>query len=140
MKNLALYTLLLFCLGCTHYPPKIHIEVSLADSSRSIKIIGFDKAIIAEIGRDTSNDAWESLLPVYKMPADTDMKDYQNVQSGKYRVVDTVVIFTPDTTFQKGHSYFLRYYQHTEGVDAWQYIKDKKRPGSISYKDFVFRY
>ena len=140
MKNLALFSFLLFYLGCTHYPPKIPIEVSLADSHRSLKIIGFDKAIIAEIGRDTSNDAWESLLPVYKMPADTDLKDYQNVQTGKYRVVDTVIIFTPDTTFEKGQSYFLRYFQHTEGVDAWQYIKDKKRPGSISYKDFVFGY
>lgn len=140
MKNTTLIFLLLICVGCTHYPPKIVVKVSLTDSNRAIKISGFDKAIIADIGRDTSGDAWESLLPVYKMPADPDLKDYQNVQPGKYKVADSVVVFTPDTLFKKGQSYFLRYYQHTEGVDAWQYIKDKKRPGSLSYKDLVFRY
>jgi len=132
--------ILLLCLGCMHYPPKVNIKISLTDSNRSLKISGFDKAIIADIGRDTANDVWQSLLPVYKMPADTDLKDYQNAQPGNYKVADSVVVFTPDTAFKKGQTYFLRYYQHTEGVDAWQYIKDKKRPGSLSYKDLVFKY
>jgi hypothetical protein len=139
MKKQALLILLL-CLGCTHYPPKVDIKVSLADSNRSISIGGFDKAVIADISRDTANDVWQSLLPVYKMPADTDLKDYQDAQPGNYKLADSVVVFTPDTAFKKGQTYFLRYYQHTEGVDAWQYIKDKKRPGSLSYQDLVFRY
>jgi hypothetical protein len=140
MKNAASIFMLLLCLGCAHYPPKIVVKVSLADSNRALKISGFDKAVIADIGRDTADDAWQSLLPVYKMPADTDLKDYQNTQPGTYRVDDGVVVFTPDTSFVKGQSYFLRYYRHNEGVDAWQYIKDKKRPGSLSYQDLVFRY
>jgi hypothetical protein len=140
MKNTCLFLVLIFCLGCTHYPPKVNIKIALTDSDRALKISGFDKMVIADIGRDTANDVWQSLLPVYKMPGDTDLKDYQNAQPGNYKVEDSVVVFTPDTTFKKGQSYFLRYYQHTEGADAWQYIKDKKRPGSLSYKDLVFSY
>jgi hypothetical protein len=140
MKNAALISVLLLCLGCTHYPPEIVVKVSVADSNRAIKISGVDKAILAEISRDTSNYAWQSLLPVYKMPADTDLKDYQKAQPGNYLVKDSVVIFTPDTSFKKGQVYFLRYYEHDEQVSAWQYISGKKRPGSLSYKDLVFKY
>ena len=133
------WLLLLFCIGCTHQPESIAIRVSLANNNRSIKISGFDRAIIADIGRDSSDEAWESLLPVYKMPADTDLKDYQQLQPGHYTVNDSLVVFTPDTLFEKGQRYFLRCYHH-EGTDAWDYIRNKRRPGSSTYKDLVFRY
>jgi hypothetical protein len=137
-KCLSLFLLLL--LGCSNQPKPVDIQISLADSNRNLKINGFDKAIIAEIGRDTSNGAWQSLLPVYKMPIDTDMKDFQPAQPGQYRVADSVVIFTPDTSFKKGQPYFLRYYVHKEHMDSWRYLLDKKRPGALSYKDLIFSY
>ncbi|HTE00492.1 MAG TPA: hypothetical protein VK668_14460 [Mucilaginibacter sp.] len=132
--------LLLFCLGCSHKSNKINIDVSLTDSNRSITIKGFDKAIIADIGRDTSNAVWQSLLPVYRMPADTDMKDYQNEQPGNYLVKDSVVVFTPDTAFKKDQAYFVRYYQYDTNPDALHLIRDKKRPGNLSYTDLTFKY
>ncbi|HEY4197332.1 MAG TPA: hypothetical protein VGM63_17440 [Mucilaginibacter sp.] len=133
------FILLILCLGCKQQPPKINIKISLTDSNRSVKISGLDQSIITEIGRDTSNYAWESLFAVYKMPADTDLMDYQNAQPGNYKVQDSVVVFTPDTSFKKGQVYFLRYYQHDEQVSGWQYIRGKKRPGGLSYKDLIFR-
>jgi hypothetical protein len=140
MKIANLFLAIIICAGCSNHHKPVDVKISLTDSNRSLKITGFDKLIIADIGRDTNNEAWESLLPVYKMPADTDMKDYQNVQPGKYVVRDSVVIFTPDTAFKKGQAYFLRYFMHDEGTSAWQLIREKKRPGSISYKDLVFSY
>ena len=134
------YILLLFSIGCIHNPDKINITINLTNSNRALKISGLDKSIITEISRDTSNYAWQSLFAVYKMPADTDLKDYQNVQPGNYKVEDSLVVFTPDTSFKKGQTYFLRYYQHDEQVSSWQYISGKKRPGSLSYKDLVFKY
>lgn len=131
---------LLFGFGCAHRPQSIHVKVSLTKDKRSLKISGFDKAIIADIGRDTSNEAWQSLLPVYKMPLDTDLKDYQNVQPGNYKVDDSLVFFTPDTSFKKGQAYFLRYFSHDEGTSALQYVRDRKRPGTLRYKDLVFSY
>ena len=140
MKIAVLFLTVILCVGCSNHPKPVDVKIGLTDSNHSLKIAGFDKLIIAEIGRDTNHEAWESLLPVYKMPADTDMKDYQNVQPGKYVVQDSLVVFTPDTAFKKGQPYFLRYFRHDEGTSAWQYVRQKKRPGSISYKDLVFSY
>lgn len=140
MKKAVLFFAIIICVGCSNHPKPADVKISLTDSDHSLKIAGFDKLIIAEIGRDTNNEAWESLLPVYKMPADTDMKDYQNAQPGKYVVQDSLVIFTPDTAFKKGQAYFLRYFRHDEGTSSWQLVREKKKPGSITYKDLVFRY
>ena len=130
----------ILCAGCSNRSKPVDVKISLSDHNRSLKIAGFDKLIIADIGRDTNNEVWQSLLPVYKMPADTDMKDYQNIQPGRYMVQDSLVIFIPDTAFKKGQAYFLRYFRHDEGISAWQLIREKKRPGSIIYKDLVFSY
>jgi hypothetical protein len=140
MKIVIRVLVVILCTGCSNHPKAVEVNISLTDSNHSLKIAGFDKLIIADIGRDTNNEAWESLLPVYKMPADTDMKDYQNVQPGKYEVRDSVVIFTPDTAFKKGQAYFLRYFRHDDGISAWQLVREKKRPGSMIYKDLVFSY
>jgi hypothetical protein len=140
MKLTILFLAITVCVGCSNHPKPIDVKISLTDSNRSLKITGFDKLIVADIGRDTNNEAWQSLLPIYKMPVDTDMKDYQNVQPGKYVVKDSLVTFTPDTAFAKGQAYFLRYFQHDEGTSAWKLIMEKKKPGSISYKDLVFSY
>lgn len=136
----ALFLVVIICVGCSSRPKPVDVKINLTNNSHSLKIAGFDKLIIAEIGRDTNNEAWESLLAIYEMPADTDMKDYQNVQPGKYVVQDSVVIFTPDTAFKKGQTYFLRYFRHEQGTGAWQLVREKKRLGNVSYKDLVFSY
>ena len=140
MKTSVLFLLIIFCWGCTHQAPKINIAINLTDSNHAVSIKGFDKMIIVDIARDTANGAWLSLLPVYKMPIDTDMKDFQKAQPGKYVVKDSLVIFKPDTPFRKGQVYFLRCYQYAQGANAWQYIGDKKRLGSLSYKDLIFSF
>lgn len=132
--------MMLISLGCSRQSKQVTIAIKLSDSDHSLTISGFDKAIIAEIGRDTGSGAWQSLLPVYKMPADTDMKDYQAEQPGKYMIKDSVIIFTPDTLFKKDQAYFLRFYHYDKGTNAWQYIRDKKRPGDLSYTDLIFKY
>jgi hypothetical protein len=139
MKKWSLLISLLW-LECSNHPPAANIKVVLTDNNSSVQISGFDKEIIDEIGRDTNNEAWQALLPVYKMPVDTDMKDFQNAQPGKYQVKDSLVIFTPDTAFKKGQTYFLRSYQYGEIKDAWQYIRQKSRTNSLNYKDLPFSY
>jgi hypothetical protein len=137
--KIAFSLVLILCSGCTH-SSKINIAIALTDSNKSLQISGFDKAVVNDIAQNGNEDAWQSLLPVYKMPADTDMKDFQTAQPGKYQLRDSLVIFTPDTTFKKGQLYFLRWYQYDKVGDALQYIRQKKKTGSISYKDLLFRY
>jgi hypothetical protein len=86
-----------------------------------------------------SSSVWQSLIPVYKMPADTDLKDYQPVQPGKYTVQDSIVIFTPDTPLKKGQAYFVRYYHYDKGSSLWDHIKDHQKLSSQQYTDLIFK-
>jgi len=129
---------LLLCFGCTHQPKVPTVHVSLINNNHSVQFTGLDPAIMGEIGRDTTRDVWENLIPVYKMPADTDMKDFQPVQHGVYQIKDSVVMFTPDTPFVKGHTYFMRHYLFDVGIKPWDILRGKKKLGSVRYKDLMF--
>jgi len=129
----------LFCFSCTSKPKSTAVYVTVIDSGRKVKFEGLDYAIVSEISRDSVPGAWANLLPVYRMPADTDMKDYQPVQSGRYVVKDSAVVFTPDTPFMKAQGYFLRYFRFGEGSGISNYIKGEKKIGSRPYTDISFK-
>ncbi len=97
--------LLLICLGCTSKPklPAVHITLI---NNHSLKFTGLDYNTVQEINQDTSTASWQSLIPVYRMPADTDMMDFQKPQPGKYTVTDSTVVFTPDTPFPESPGLF----------------------------------
>lgn len=137
MKKAAL-TLLLFCFACSSKPKTPVVHVSLTDSDHAVKVKGLDYAIVSEIGRDSIPGIWENFLPVYRMPADTDLKNYQPIQHGLYTLKDSAIVFTPDTPFVKGQTYFMRYYQF-KGENVWDYIKGKKRLGEVQFTDLVVK-
>ncbi|SRR5258708_851286 len=138
VKN-SLCGLLLICFGCTHQPKMPAVHVTLVDSNQSVKFKGLDYAIVSEINRDSTTGIWQRLLPVYRMPADTDLKDYQPVQPGVYRLKDSAVVFTPDTPFAKSRTYFMRYYKFGDANGVWDFIRNKKRLGSMHYVDLEFK-
>jgi len=137
MKKSA-WLLLFFLFSCAEkqHAPSVHI--SLVNDNKSIKFTGLDKDIATEISRDSIPEVWENMVPVFKLPADTDLKNYQPVQHGLYSLKDSSVVFTPDTPFVKGQAYFMRYYIF-KGSDIWDYLKGKKRLGNVSYQDLVIR-
>ena len=139
MRFAVLSIIILLFFGCAHSDQMPDVRINKIDSN-SITLSGLDKNIIADIGRDTTAGVWQALLPVYKMPADTDMKDFQNPQPGKYAVKDTLVIFAPDTAFKKGQTYFVRYFDYQGAKSAWQILSEKKRLGAAKYRDLVFSY
>lgn len=134
-----MWIFLALCLGCGAKPPVPTVKATLVDSGRSVKFAGLDYAVISEIARDTATGLWQGLIPVYRMPADTDVKDYQPVQPGKYALKDRAVVFTPDTPFVKGQTYFMRYYQFDGGDDAWDFITGKKKLGHPGHTDLIFK-
>jgi hypothetical protein len=133
------WLLLLLCFGCTQKQKPYEVHISLVNNNKSVKIEGLDYAIISEINRDPVAGIWENLLPVYRMPADTDMKDYQPVQHGSYQLKDSSVVFTPDTPFVNNKTYFIRYYQFGKGDSALDLLKEKKKLGSTNYIDLIFK-
>jgi hypothetical protein len=136
-RKSILYILLLFCGGCAHKSPSPVVAVVLVNNGQSVKFSGLDYAIIGEISRDSSKELWQKLIPVFRMPADTDLKSYQPVQPGSYQLADRAVVFTPDTPFLKGRAYFMRYYQFG-GDTMWDYVEGKKRLGRAPHTDLIF--
>jgi len=138
MKKSACFFLLI-CIGCSQKPKPAAIHIKLVNNGHSVEFNGLDIAITSEIARDSSNEEWQNLIPVYRMPADTDMKSYQPVQPGAYHLQDNAVVFTPDTPFIQGKTYFMRYYQFSSGSSAADFIKGRKRLGETHYVDLIFK-
>ena len=128
----------MLCLACTHKSEAPAVHVRLVNSNRSVEFKGLDNAITSEIDRDSTADIWQNLLPVYRMPADTDLKDYQPIQHGLYRLKDSAVVFTPDTPFIRGQIYFMRYYLFGGSDSFLDFIKGKKRLRNMHYIDLEF--
>lgn len=115
------------------------VKINLTSDKHSLKITGLDPLIVQDINRDSSAGNWQSLVPVYKMPADTDLKNYQPIQPGKYAVADSVVTFTPDTPFAAAQTYFVRYYKYDANSKASDFILGKNKLGSLHYTDLIFK-
>ena len=129
---------MLFCLACTNKPKAPAIKVNFANDNKSVSFKGFDKAVMNDIGRDSAD--WRTVFPVYKMPADTDNKDYQKAQPGKYFLKDGSVIFTPDTPFKKGQVYFTRILNYEQGNSVSSMIRNRNIFSSKTYTELIFKY
>ena len=138
MKKLY-YLLITLSLGCKPAKKADVVKISLTNNHRSLQIKGFDYLVMQEIARDSVKDIWLSLVPVYRMPGDTDMKNYQPEQPGKYAIIDSAVVFTPDTPFIKGQVYFLRNYHLGQGATLADYIKGRMQPGKTQFTDLIFK-
>ena len=130
----------LFFTGCSSNQPKVNnVKINLSSDKHSLKITGLDPLIVQDINRDSSGGNWQSLVPVYKMPADTDLKNYQPIQPGKYVVKDSMVTFTPDTPFIAQQTYFVRYYKCDANSKASDFILGRNKLGSLHYTDLIFK-
>jgi len=113
-------------------------RISLVNNGASLQVNGLNQLVMNDIARDTATHIWESLIPVYRMPADTEMKSYQPVQPGSYRLKDSTVVFTPDTQFVNGQAYFVRYY-HLAPAGLADYVKGRTRAGQLHFTDLIFK-
>ena len=128
--------LLLAFTGCSKPEPNL-IKTELVNNKASLKITGPDSTILNDIVRGDSAGL-NVLFPVYSMPADTDMKDFQEQQPGKYLLKSGEVYFTPDTPFKRKQTYFLRYYNYALSGDVWEFIKSSNHKGKPPHVDYTF--
>jgi hypothetical protein len=137
MKKCIWLVILLF-FSCQNQPPVTNIHLSLTSHYRQLTITGVDPIILNDIDRDSIKN-WESLFAVYRLPADTDLKDYQPIQPGRFQVKDGTLLFTPDTPFTRHQRYFLRYYNYAGNKTLWDYLQDKTTKGQLHYTDLIFK-
>ncbi|RZA01457.1 MAG: hypothetical protein EOP47_10560 [Sphingobacteriaceae bacterium] len=115
------------------------LNISFDGNKQTLKIIGLSKAIVQDINRDTTINKWQQLIPVYRMPIDTEMKDFQPIQPGKYWIKDSIIFFSPDTPFAQQQAYFVRHYHYDEDRGVWGFIKRERRAGKTTYTDLIFK-
>lgn len=138
LKKSPLIIGLILFYSCKPAPRSSTVTITKT-ANNAVKLSGLDLTTIQALGSDSAFlSAWQSFIPVYKMPADTDLKDFQPVQPGKYVVLDSLVIFTPDTPLQKGQTYFARYYQFDKG-SLWNQVKDRQKLTHRPYTDLVLK-
>ena len=138
MKKLF-YVVFLLSFACTPAKHPASVKIRLINNKQSVEFRGLDYAVMREISRDSSVQEWQSLIPVYRMPQDTDMKNYQPEQPGRYELKDSAVVFTPDTPFIAGQVYFVRNYRLGEGSTLADYIKGRTQPGRTRFTDLIFK-
>ncbi len=137
MKKSA-WLLCLICWGCVKKPGQQHLKVNVL-TANTISFNNIDYNTLVNLRQDSLGTAgWQALFPVYRIPADTDMKDYQNPQPGKYAVKNNVLIFSADTPFQKHSQYFARYYHLHDDSNAWDLMKGKWKHGTPQYTECTF--
>ena len=137
--NKYLILIIILAVSCTPARHPAAVQIALVNNGQSVQFKGLNYAVMQDIARDTNKDVWQSLVPVYRMPADTDMKSYQPVQPGRYVIKDSAVVFTPDTPFVKGQTYFARNYRLGEGAALIDYIKSRSQPGKVRFIDLIFK-
>ncbi len=138
MQMKKLYLLFfLAATGCSR-PQPVLIRTELVNNGNTLKITGSDSTILNDIARGDSAGL-QVLFPIYNMPADTDMKDFQEQQPGKYMLKSGEVFFTPDTPFKRKQTYFLRYYNYALSGDVWEFIKTSNHKGKPPHADYTFK-
>ncbi len=145
MRKTRLIYLLLFVVafvGC-HGGSKIKdtTYIHLSRDSQTVILGGLEYAALQQLKKDTLNlQAFQDLFPVYKMPADTDMKDYLKAQRGTYQITDSLIIFKPDTAFAKHQAYFARFYGYTVDNSAARLAQGKANLNGPKFKEVIFQF
>ena len=138
MKRISIVILLLFFVACRQKKTdSFHITVN----KNAVQVAGVPTLTLQGIGHDSLDmKTWQSFFPVCKMPADTDMRNYQEPMPGKYAIANKLIKFTPDTPFTAGQTYFARYYVYDNEVSAADLALHNAVPGKAPYTELIFEY
>lgn len=139
MKNLTLITLLIIT-SCKSNPAHT-VQISIDKKAGGIRVTGLATVTLQGIERDSiSIKTWQSLFPVYSMPADTAMRNYQWPLPGHYAITNNAIKFIPYTAFKAGQTYFARYYNYDKPISAMDVVLHRRALGQGTYTELIFKY
>lgn len=143
MRRQFLCFFLLACIAChpSTAPQSKRASIYLSSDSQRVCIGGLAYSVIQELKKDTlTRDAWQSLFPVYKLPADTTMKDFQKELPGTYLVTDSGITFKPDTAFKIHQQYVARFYGDSPAISTLKLLQKKADLKGPEYVEAVFKF
>ena len=115
------------------------VEFALAADSGSLMLKNFDYAILHNLKTDSiSQKGLQDVFPVFRMPADTDMKDLAKTMAGNYTVGDSTITFKPDTPFKKHCLYFARFYSGGLANSQQALVQSTANLTTQKYREFRF--
>ncbi|HCN84662.1 MAG TPA: hypothetical protein DIT07_13740 [Sphingobacteriaceae bacterium] len=107
------------------------IKFELNTDSSKIVLKGLEHNIIQSLKNDTlSSEEWQSLFAVYGKPSGANENLSVPVE-GKYSITDNNIVFSPDSSFTKGHTYdavfiYPQYYSVSSA------LSNKSLPGKMA--------
>lgn len=131
---------LLLLTACQSNPAN-QVSLVMDKAGHSVNVKGLDDISLHGLQQDSLTvQAWQNLLPVCAMPADTDMRNYQQPITGSYQITGNDIVFTPDTPFKSGQTYFARFYRYDKAMSALDLVMRKRAPGKTGYIELIFKY
>ncbi|NCD69480.1 hypothetical protein [Mucilaginibacter agri] len=134
----TVWLLCLICCGCVKKDNQQAFGVKVMGAN-AIGFNNVDYNALANLQQDSLTTAqWQAILPVYRMPADSDMKDFQQPQPGRYQLKDSTLVFLADTPFRQHSRYFARYYRLHDDSNVWTLLKGKWKHSTPQYTECTF--
>lgn len=143
MRCCLLCFFILICVSCR--APSVNesnkVTIGLSKDSQAVCIRGLEYSVLQEMKKDSlTQENWQGIFPIYRMPADTDMKDLQPEQPGSYHVIDSLLTFKPDTPFKKHEQYFARFYGNDTNFSTGSLIRKKSNLKGQSFIEVLFKF
>ena len=89
------------------------VYINLSHDSSAIELHRISKDVLDYFrSENIKKKEWESFFAVYSNPIDEELRDFQPPIEGKYSIMDSLIIFKPETDFKPDSSYFARCYSH----------------------------
>jgi hypothetical protein len=116
------------------------VSIHLSNDSQTVYISGLEYSILQEFKKDSlTTETWHGIFPVYIMPADTELKDFQKEISGTYQVTDTTLVFKPDTAFKKHQQYLVHFYGNGENYSTVNLLRSKSKLKGQNFKEVIIK-
>ncbi|MBK0382204.1 hypothetical protein I5M32_04455 [Pedobacter sp. SD-b] len=100
------------------------IKVAINLDSTALVFSNIDEYILKDLSADSLADSvWAQTIAVYPKATNDDLQDLQKSIKGKYSIIDSNIVFTPDSSFKKGKTYLVELYLQKPSGDIAENIK-----------------
>ena len=115
------------------------LVIRLSPDSSAVELRGVPSEVLADFKSDSLTEKeWNSFFAIYKVPADSELRDIERPLKGIYVIKDSIVNFTPAEPFHKNQSYFVQCYARKLFVVPEDIIKSRKLPSRSSVQEETF--